>query len=149
MECHKWIFFTTPKILENQLWPVSAYDNTKALSTAPAERTPAGAERSRHQLHRNRRGRTAWHYYGCSRAAASENLRRSSTVNTDDGLDPRRFNSATTRAPTRDNYGRLARRERSVTSSHRGRLQLPAMEVCPELGYTTPSHSADWNSSSN
>ena len=47
------------KILENQLWPVSAYDNTKALSTAPAERTPAGAERSRHQLHRDRRGRTA------------------------------------------------------------------------------------------
>ena len=89
------------------------------------------------------------HYYGCSEAAASENLRRSGTVNTADGLDPRRFNSATTRAPTRDNYGRLARRERSVTSSHRGRLQLPATEVCPELGYTTPSRSADWNSSSN
>ena len=68
------------------------------------------------------------HYYGCSGAAASENLRRSGTVNTADGLDPRRFNSATTRAPTRDNYGRLARRERSVTSSHRGRLQLPATE---------------------
>ena len=66
------------------------------------------------------------HYYGCSGAAASENLRRSGTVNTADGLDPRRFNSATTRAPTRDNYGRLARRERSDPSSHRGRLQLPA-----------------------
>ena len=59
LECHKWIFFTIPKILENQLWPVSAYDNTIDLSTAPAERTPAGAERSRHQLHRDRRGRTA------------------------------------------------------------------------------------------
>ena len=59
LECHKWIFFTTPKSLENQLWPESAYDNTKALSTAPAERTPAGAERSRHQLHRDRRGWTA------------------------------------------------------------------------------------------
>ena len=79
------------------------------------------------------------HYYGCSGAAASENLRRRYAVNTDDGLDREGSALQMTRAPTRDNYGRHARRERSDPSSHRGRLQLPARR-CVLNEVTQPRH---------
>ena len=140
MECHKWIFFITPKNLENQLWPVSAYDNSKGLvySTGGADTsrcralapsTPSGPARPDCQGTTTgalERPRPRTYGGGTPSTPTTAWTREGSALQT-------------TRAPTRDNYGRLARRERSDPSSHRGRLQLPARR-CVLNEVTQPRH---------
>ena len=106
-----WVSFTTQNFW-SQLWPVGAYDNTKACHSTGGADT-SNCRRSRHLLHRTTSyaisGETSaerWVPLRASGAATSENLRRRAkaavaaiaaasstgavgphdTVNTDDGL---------------------------------------------------------------